>query len=107
MVSRKGIKWVVALLICNSAVAVPAPAIAGLFGPGKFKIEQIDDRFSTGSTVTVMGQNNRISKKSVAGGVHIDAEGVYLAPLVVRNRSDGELVRVGFFLHIETSITSN
>ena len=53
MVSRKGIKWVFALLICNSAVAVPAPAIAGLFGPGKFKIEQIDDRFSTGSTVTV------------------------------------------------------
>jgi hypothetical protein len=107
MASHKGIKWVVALLICNAAAAVPAPAVAGLFGPGKFKIEQIDDRFSTGPTVTVMGQNNRISKKSIAGGVHIDAEGVYLEPLAVRNRSDGELVRVGFFLHNETSITSN
>jgi hypothetical protein len=107
MVLRKGIKWAAALLICNAAAAVPAPAIAGLFGPGRLKIEQVDDRFSTGPTVTVMGQNNRISKKSVAGGAHIDAEGVYLEPLVVRNRSDGELVRVGFFLHNETSITSN
>jgi hypothetical protein len=38
---------------------------------------------------------------------YINDEGLYLEPLVVRNRSHGALVRVGFFFHNETSISSN
>ena len=106
MKPRKGTKWITALLICSAVAVLSAPATAGLFGPGKFKIEKIDDRFSTGPTVTVMGQNNRISKKSPAGGIYINDMGLYLEPLVVKNRSDGQIVRVGFFFHNETEIDS-
>lgn len=85
------------------ALAVSASA-QGLFGPGKFKIEQTDDRFSDGPTVTFMGLNNRISKKSPAGGIYINGQGLYLEPLVMRNRADGKIARVGFFFHNETEI---
>ena len=98
------VKWVAVVLIyCSLA----SPAAAGLFGPGKFEIKQSDDRFSTGSTITVMGQNNRISKKSPVGGTYISEEGLYLEPLVTKNRSDAQVGRVGFYFHNETSMTSD
>lgn len=87
----------------SMTLAVPASA-QGLFGPGKFKIEQIDDRFSDTPTITFMGQNNRISKKSPVGGIYIGGQGLYLEPLMMRNRADGTIARVGFFFHNETEI---
>ena len=54
-----------------------------------------------------MGKPSPISKKSPVGGVYINDEGLYLEPLAVKNRSGGQLLRVGFFFHNETSITSN
>jgi hypothetical protein len=87
----------------NMALTAPASA-QGLFGPGKFKIEQTDDRFSDAPTITFMGLNNRISKKSPAGGIYINGQGLYLEPLVMRNRADGKIARVGFFFHNETEI---
>lgn len=92
-------------ILFAGSMALTAPASAqGLFGPGKFKIEQTDDRFSDAPTVTFMGLNNRISKKSPAGGIYINGQGLYLEPLVMRNRADGKIARVGFFFHNETEI---
>lgn len=79
-----------------------SPSEAQLFGPGKFKIEQTDDRFSTSGLATYVGRNNRISKKSVAGGVHIDGTGMFVEPLAIRRKADGALVSVGFYIHNET-----
>jgi hypothetical protein len=86
-----------------AALLVPVtPTSAQLFGPGKFKIEQSDDRFSTDGLGTYVGRNNRISKKSIAGGTHIDAKGMFVEPLAIRRKSDGSLVSVGFYIHNET-----
>jgi hypothetical protein len=83
-----------------------SPADAGLFGPPKFKIEQSDDRFSTNGTTTYHGLWNRISKKSLAGGVHIDARGVFVDPSVVIKRADGSVAALLFVVHNEVSLDS-
>lgn len=84
-------------------IALAAPASAGLFGLPKFKVEQSDDRFSTSGTTTFTGVWNRISKKSLAGGVHIDSSGVFVEPVVSRQKSDGAIAALSFFVHNETS----
>ena len=94
----------VGILFAGSMVLTAPASAQGLFGPGKFKIEQIDDRFSDAPTITFMGQNNRISKKSPAGGIYINGQGLYLEPLAIRNRVDGNIARVGFFFHNETEL---
>lgn len=81
------------------------PASAqGLFGPGKFKIEQVDDRFSIEPTIMIMGRNNRISKKSPVGGIYTNAQGLYLEPLVIKSRADGTVVKIGFLFHNEATL---
>lgn len=84
------------------SLGVSAPAAADLFGPPKFKVTQSDDRFSTDGTTTFSGQWNRISKKSLAGGVHIDDMGVYVEPMVIKDRS-GSILALEFFIHNEVS----
>ena len=79
------------------------PAEAGLFGPPKFKVTQSDDRFSTDGSTTFTGFWNRISKKSVAGGVHIDTSGVFVEPLATKSRLTGEITSLHFFIHNELS----
>lgn len=103
--TRRGVMRGIALVACAlvGIGSVPRPAIAqGLFGPVKFRIEQSDDRFSSSPTTTILGRNNCVSKKSPAGGVYINAYGVYLEPAVVKSRADGKVLRIGFFLHNET-----
>lgn len=86
--------------VFTAAMASPLPA--QLFGPGKFKVEQTDDRFSTDGLATYAGHNNRISKKSVAGGVHVDGKGMFVEPVAIKRKTDGAIVSVGFFVHNET-----
>lgn len=94
------------LLIAAAAALTVSPASAQLFGLGKFKVEQTNDRFSTDGLATYVGRNNRISKKSVAGGTHIDGTGMFVEPRVSRRKADGSLVSVGFFIHNETERSS-
>jgi hypothetical protein len=79
-----------------------APTHAQLFGPGKFKIEKTVDRFATDGLFNITGKNNRVSKKSPAGGIYIDAGGVYLEPDAVIRQSDGQLVSLALLIHNET-----
>lgn len=94
------------LLIRSAAavllVTVSTSAAAGIWGLPKFKIEQSDDRFSTDGLTTITGIWNRISKRSVAGGVHIDASGMFVEPAVIKRKADGAIVKLGFFIHNET-----
>lgn len=78
------------------------PAHAQLFGPPKFKIEKSVDRFSTDGLANITGKNNRISKKSPAGGIYIDAGGIYVDPDAVVRQSDGSLVSLALLVHNET-----
>jgi hypothetical protein len=84
-------------------ITVAVPTYAGLFGVPKFKVEQSDDRFSTDGLTTYSGHFNRISKKSLAGGIHIDASGVFVDPVAIKRRSDNTVVALSFFVHNETT----
>jgi hypothetical protein len=83
------------------AIYAVAPVEAGLFGLPKFKVEQSDDRFSTDGLTTYTGMWNRISKKSIAGGIHIDARGVFVEPVAIKRKADNSLVALSFFVHNE------
>jgi hypothetical protein len=39
-----------------------------------------DDKFADKSTTTLSGQNNRVSDKSIQGGIHVNEEGLYIEP---------------------------
>ena len=80
-------------------VAVAPPLQAGLFGLPKFKVDQSDDRFSADGLTTYTGMWNRISKKSLAGGTHIDASGVFVEPVAIKKKADGIIVAMSFFVH--------
>lgn len=80
-------------------VAIAAPLQAGLFGLPKFKVDQSDDRFSTDGLTTYTGMWNRISKKSLAGGTHTDATGVFVEPVMIKKKADGMIVAMSFFVH--------
>lgn len=100
-----GFRTAAATFLIGASIAVSAPAWAqGLFGPGRFTIEQTDDRFSTSPTTMVIGRNNRVTKKSPVGGIYISGQGLYLDPVVVKSRADGRLVRVGFVVENRTEI---
>jgi hypothetical protein len=80
------------IALLGAAMALPlTPVGAGVFGSPKFAISQPDDRFSTSGTTTWSSEGNRISKKSIAGGTHIDQSGVFLDPAAVVNRTTGKL----------------
>lgn len=84
-------------------VAVAPPLQAGLFGLPKFKVVQSDDRFSADGLTTYTGMWNRISKKSLAGGTHIDASGVFVEPVAIKKKADGMIVAMSFFVHNDVS----
>lgn len=84
-------------------VAAAVPAQAGLFGLPKFKVGQSDDRFSNDGLTTYTGMWNRISKKSIAGGTHIDASGVFVEPVAMKKKSDASVVAMSFFVHNDVS----
>ena len=65
-------------------------------------VEQSDDRFSADGVTTYLGHNNRISKKSIAGGIHVDDKGMYVEPVATLRISDRALMGLGFFIHNET-----
>lgn len=85
------------------AIVATAPVQAGLFGLGKFKVDQSDDRFSANGLTTYSGLNNRISKKSLAGGTHIDGSGVFVEPVAINKKDDGSIVALSFFIHNDVS----
>lgn len=85
------------------AIVATAPVQAGLFGLGKFKVDQSDDRFSANGLTTYSGLNNRISKKSLAGGTHIDGSGVFVEPVAIKKKDDGSIVALSFFIHNDVS----
>lgn len=91
-----------AIIACMIAGA--SPATAGLFGPGKFKVEQSDDRFSASPNTTWVGRNNRVTKRSPVGGTYIGSQGFYLNPFISRNRKDGTPVELGFMVENRTEI---
>ncbi|MBB3589427.1 conserved exported hypothetical protein [Sphingomonas sp. T1] len=85
------------------AIVATAPVQAGLFGLGKFKVDQSDDRFSANGLTIYSGLNNRISKKSLAGGTHIDGSGVFVEPVAIKKKDDGSIVALSFFIHNDVS----
>ncbi|MDX9785484.1 MAG: hypothetical protein RBT11_01815 [Desulfobacterales bacterium] len=64
----------------------------GLFGPGPFEVVEADTRFSNQKGPILMSRNNRISTKSITGGVHIDDSGVFINPTVMKAKDTGEII---------------
>lgn len=69
--------FAIALLV-GSGLLTPLPA-----STPKFTVTQSDNRFSADGSTTYSASGNRISRRSIAGGVHIDKSGVYLDPSVI------------------------
>lgn len=76
------------------SVLVMSPAYGGIWGSPKFSISQSDDRFSADGSTTFSSKGNRVSKRSIAGGTHIDKQGVFLDPSVTIDTKTGELLRL-------------
>ena len=51
-----------------------------------FKIKEADMRFSAGTEKLYISENNRISSKSIVGGIHLDSMGVYLNPFASKSK---------------------
>lgn len=95
----------IAAIVLASTLSLGTPVAAqGLFGPGKFKVEQTDDRFSTSPTTMFVGHNNRVTKKSPVGGIYMGSQGFYLDPVVVKSRADGKVTQVGFVVENRTEL---
>src|SRR4030067_3183591 len=80
--------------------AICALALAGC--AGQFNVRQADDRFSENKSPVFLSENNRISAKSVAGGIHIDDQGVYINPFVEKNKATNQVVALGFRITNQT-----
>ncbi len=63
----------------------------------EFTMTELDNRFSSDGTTTFSSDGNRISTKSIPGGVHINEEGVYVNPYIIIH-SNGGIESIGFFL---------
>ena len=95
---RDGVRWALGMLAPVAIAITAVPAQAGVWGSPKFKITQSDDRFRNDRLTVISSDGNRISKKSIAGGIHIDKQGVFLNPAVTMNRDTGEVVSLSFYL---------
>jgi hypothetical protein len=89
--------------VAITSLFVTVAAHAGLFGPGKFEVKQVDSRFSENKNPTWTSENNRISKKSIAGGMHIDGSGVFVNPAVTKDAESGKVVWLALAIVNRTS----
>lgn len=69
-------------------------SLAGCVSP-KFAVTEADTRFSEKKNPLFLSENNRISTKSIAGGMHIDEKGVYLNPFISKHRDTGAVLFLG------------
>ena len=69
-------------------------SLAGCVSP-KFTVTEADTRFSENKNPLFLSENNRISTKSIAGGMHIDEKGVYLNPFLSKHRDTGAVLFFG------------
>lgn len=76
-------------------LAIVVLALVGCAAP-QFAVKEADTRFSENKNLLYLAENNRISTKSIAGGIHIDEQGVYLNPYVEKNRNTGQVTLLGF-----------
>lgn len=81
---------------------VMALTLAGCSTPS-FAVKEVDNRFSDSNVRTFVGENNRISTKSIAGGSHIDSSGVYIDPFARTDSTTGKLLVLGFNVVNRTS----
>lgn len=79
-------------LVLNSC----AGGQGGMFALSPLEIKQADTRFSEQNNLVYFTRNNRISTKSIAGGIHIDATGIFINPTVTKLRETGEILLLGF-----------
>ena len=68
----------------------------GCIPPPSFTIEPMGDKFSDPNGLKgFIGNNNRLSKKSSNGGIHIDNKGVYINPYILKGNNEQTTI-IGF-----------
>ncbi|HUG82362.1 MAG TPA: hypothetical protein VML01_11910 [Bryobacterales bacterium] len=76
--------------------ALPFILLAALYvvgcGARPFVIAEADTRFHESKDPLFYGENNRISSRSMLGGVHIDSRGIYMIPIVTKDQETGEVL---------------
>lgn len=77
-------------------------AVTGCMAP-KFSVKQADTRFSENKNPLHISENNRISTKSIAGGIHINEKGVFINPFVSKDPSNNQVKILGLKIVNKTS----
>lgn len=72
----------------------------------QFNIIEANTRLTNISGKITLSENNRISTKSVAGGHHIDSDGVFINPFVEKSDTSNKLLMTGFFILNKHEVTS-
>jgi hypothetical protein len=72
----------------------------------QFEIKEADTRLTNISDAFIFSENNRISTKSIAGGLHIDNEGVFVNPFVIKSVGDSSIKAIGFVVKNITQVTT-
>lgn len=67
-------------------------------GPGPLEINRSDIRFSVEGEQVILSQNNRISRKSIVGGQHLDGFGVFLNPGAIIDTRTEKLIELTLVL---------
>lgn len=67
-------------------------------GPRAFIIKPTESKFDAPKEpIGFVGRHNRLTNKSTAGGTHLDYRGIYLNPVVLKDRQSDEIVSLGFY----------
>ncbi len=68
----------------------------------QYEVVEPDSRFSENKNLVYVAKNNRISTKSIAGGIYVDTKGVYINPVVELDKTTKNVVAVAMRINNQT-----
>lgn len=71
-----------------------------------FAVKEADNRFNENKDSLYYAENNRISSRSISGGIHFDSKGVYINPYVCKDRNTGKIWILGLEIINKTDFTT-
>lgn len=80
----------------RAAIALAVVCLLLIGCMNSYRVTEADDRFSTGTTHGTFAHGCRVSSKSIAGGTHLDDNGLYISPAIFRDKVSGEVKGAGF-----------
>lgn len=90
----------------KKALALSILIFTGCATQEPFKISTVDGRFDENNKSTVISENNKLSNKTIAGGIYYDKKGIYINPSITRNVSGDNSIYLNLLHITETNSVS-